>query len=77
MTGEYRGSFTIEKYFNPSYAAIDDGTGAVLTDASDANLPVHAAVRGDNYNAVGAGNTTANLQHGALWRLVESKRFGE
>jgi uncharacterized protein (TIGR02600 family) len=78
VTGEYRGSFTVEKYFDPSYAAISTSAGAVLSDTSDGTLPSDAAVRGDNNPAgTGSGTPSSTIQHGALWRLIESKRFGE
>ena len=61
VTGEFRGSFTIEKYYDPNIANITDSQGNTLANTEDANLSAHpdAAVRGTR------------------WRLVYSKQFGQ
>ena len=46
VTGEYRGSFTVEKYFDPSSATITDSSSAIQNDAADATIPSSAAIRG-------------------------------
>jgi uncharacterized protein (TIGR02600 family) len=74
VAGEYRGSFTVEKYFDPSYAVVTDSNGNVLSDAQETSS-TDAAVRGDNNNGGAAGGGA--LVHGALWRLLSSKRFGQ
>ncbi len=61
VTGEYRGAFTIEKYYDPNTANITDSSGNALANSEDANLSAHsdAAVRGTR------------------WRLVDTKQFGQ
>ncbi len=61
VTGEYRGAFTIEKYYDPNTANITDSQGNALANTEDANLSAHpdAAVRGTR------------------WRLVYTKQFGQ
>ena len=76
VTGEYRGSFTVEKYFDPSHAIITTASSTTaLKDSDDSSIDATAAVRGDDND--GSTNGSGKLQHGALWRLVESKRFGQ
>jgi uncharacterized protein (TIGR02600 family) len=74
IASEYRGSFTVEKYFDPSYAVITNSSGSVLGDSAEASTP-DAAVRGDDNDGSATGNNA--LVHGALWRLLSSKRFGQ
>ncbi len=74
ITGEYRGSFTIEKYIDPSHAVIATADGAVKVDTDDTNPAAGAAVRGDDNLG---GTSTGTLQHGVLWRLLENRRFGQ
>lgn len=62
VTGEYRGSFTIEKYFDPNNATITASGGATtLTDANDGTLSSY----------------TDPAVRGAKWRLLDSKRVGQ
>jgi uncharacterized protein (TIGR02600 family) len=70
VVGEYRGSFTVERYFDPSNAAIySTGNGAsALTDLQDATVPTDARVVGAM-----SGNTVTPV----FWRLLENKRFGQ
>jgi hypothetical protein len=53
VTGEYRGSFIIEKYFDPNEANILDASGGVQPDASDQNVAATSAIRGTRWRLVG------------------------
>ena len=74
VTGEYRGSFTVEKYYDPSNAAIVSASAptTALADTADATIPSDARVVGAITTS--NGNTTTTP---VFWRLLESKRFGQ
>jgi uncharacterized protein (TIGR02600 family) len=54
VTGEFRGSFVIEKYYDPNEANIMlNAANSIQNDASDANVAAGAAVRGTRWRMVG------------------------
>jgi hypothetical protein len=72
ITGEYRGSFTVEKYFDPNNATLYSPSQGVLSDSGDAAIPADAQVQGAPVTV--GGNTTVQS---AFWRLLYNKRFSQ
>ena len=75
VTGEYRGSFTIEKYYDPTNAAIyspSTSTTADIGDSNDATIPSDSRVVA-SITTVNGATTVQPI----LWRLLTEKRFGQ
>lgn len=53
VTSEFRGSFTIEKYYDPNSNDITDGNGQIQTAANDGNISSTAAIRGAKWRLLG------------------------
>ena len=49
ILSDYRGSFTIEKYFDPNANNITDSSGAALDPQSDGSIAATAAIRGTKW----------------------------
>ncbi len=52
VTGEFRGAFTIEKYFDPNSDDITDSTGAVQAAANDGAIAATAAIRNTKWRVL-------------------------
>ena len=62
VTGEYRGSFTVERYYDPNTTDITTDTrGTVLPFSQDGN----------------ANSLSTAAIRGAKWRTLYVKRFGQ